>query len=175
MGDVVADKSEQAGLTDGDILMEQEKTAEQIKQEQIKQEVEKAEKDLTARTNKENKVNQGFLSVKEFVEVRGYSKNPDAERRSLERLSGVGFCFVMLAVAIGIIMMTVGGGLGQAGMLFNWIQTIGEGVGLFVSVVAFVSSIIVIVVRKNKVWGGLVTSAAALLLYIVYKVILFVI
>ena len=77
----------------------EESPAELEKQKQIGQEIEKANKDLLDAEKKANKINQGFLSAKEYGKIRGYSKDPEAIRKSLERLARIGVGFVLLGIA----------------------------------------------------------------------------
>lgn len=145
------------------------------KARRIKEAKERAEKDLLERELKSGKVNQGFLSAKEYgVKPHGYTNDPEVVRRNLERLAGVGICFMVPAVIFGFIIMLMGTRLGQGmGTLFDWIQAISEMVGLLCSGVAFVCSIIVIRLKKNKVYAALITSLTALLLYMAYRAIFF--
>ncbi len=73
---------------------------EQEKQERINQEREKAAEDLLEQEAKQNKINQGYFGSKEYGRIRGYSKDPEAIRKSLERLARIGVGLVLLGIAV---------------------------------------------------------------------------
>ncbi len=137
---------------------------------------ERAERDLLETEPKENKVNQGFLSAKEYgAKPHGFTWDEETIRKNLERLANIGLLMTICAVAYGFIELAVGvinlgAGFGQ---IFGAVMTISKVVGLLCSGVALVSSIIVIRLKKYKIWNALITAAIAFALYLIYKGVFF--
>ncbi|MBR5939457.1 hypothetical protein IKZ77_02820 [Candidatus Saccharibacteria bacterium] len=146
------------------------------KQKRIKEAQERARKDLLKEEAKKDKVNQGFLGAKEFgVKPHGFTWDEETIRKNLERLANIGLLMTICAVVYGFIelavgVMSLGAGFGQ---IFDAVITISKVVGLLCSGVALVSSIIVIRLKKYKIWNALITAAIAFALYLIYKGVFF--
>ncbi len=138
---------------------------------------ERAERDLLEREKKKDKTNLGFFGAKEFGEKpHGFTWDSETLRKNLERMSNIGFAFMICTVAMGFIQSAVGiFNLGQGySQIFDIVMTISKTVGLLCSGVAFISSLLLIWLKKYDAWGSLVTSSIAFILYIFYCVVLYI-
>lgn len=127
------------------------------KQKRVKEAQARAERDLLER-------------AKEKDRLKEESADTTTEKK-LERMAIVGLVFMACAVVMGFIQTALGQSTSN---FFDNVMMTAKIVGLLISGIVFVSSVLLIRLKKANAWGGLVKSSISFLLYLFYCVVLYI-